>query len=70
MAHYCALYSIVFMMGFVSVFDSFHRRKRFVRMLGSIQFLTVDEVCQLRAIWDACQDSDPLPKNRGLETEF
>ena len=69
-AHYCALYSVVFMMGFVGVFDSFHRRKRLMRMLGSIEFLTTAEVGQLRAIWTACQDSDPLPQNRGLETEF
>jgi hypothetical protein len=57
MLNYWALYSVVFMMGFVVVFDAFHRRKRLIRLFTTVNFLTTEEVDQLRAIWVACQDS-------------
>jgi hypothetical protein len=57
MYNYYALYSIVFTMGFVAVFDNLHRRKRLVRLFRSINFLTSEEVNQVQSIWEACQDS-------------
>lgn len=57
MPNYCALYSVVFMMGFVVVFDALHRKKRFIRLFQTVGFLSTDEVNQVRAIWAACQDS-------------
>lgn len=56
MAHFSALYSVVFMMAFVATFDSSHRRRKSARMLRSINFLSRDEVARLQAIWDACQE--------------
>ena len=57
MPNYYALSSIVFMMGFVFVFDGLHQRNRLMRLFRSLSFLTPDEVNQVQAIWAACQDS-------------
>lgn len=57
MEHYCALWSIVFMMGFVMVFDGFHHRKRIDRLFRSVNLFTQDELNQVRAIWAACQEN-------------
>ena len=56
MTHYFALHSLVFMMGFVAVFDGFHRKSRVTRILRSINLFTSDEVNRLQAIWEACQE--------------
>ena len=57
MPHYFALFSIVFMMGFVMVFDGLHRKNRLIRLFRSINLFSSDEVGRLQAIWEACQDS-------------
>ncbi len=57
MEHYCALWSIVFMMGFVMVFDGSHHRKRIDRLFRSVNLFTQDELNQVRAIWAACQEN-------------
>jgi hypothetical protein len=57
MEHYCALWSIVFMMSFVMVFDGSHYRKRLLRLFRSVTLYSQDELEQVRAIWAACQDS-------------
>jgi len=57
MEHYCALYSIVFMMSFVFVFEGSHHRKRLERLLHSLNLFSQDELSQVRAIWSACQES-------------
>jgi hypothetical protein len=54
---YYALYSIVFTMGFVIVFDGVHQKNRIVRLFRSMKFCSPEEVSQLQAIWIACQDS-------------
>jgi len=55
--NYYALYSIVFTMGFVIVFDGVHQKNRIVRLFRSIKFFSSEEVNQLQAIWIACQNS-------------
>lgn len=57
MPNFCALYSIVFMMGFVIVYDGLHTRNRLLRLFRSVSLLSSDEVNRLQAIWAACQDS-------------
>jgi hypothetical protein len=54
MTNYFALYSIIFMIGFVAVFDSLHQRNR---LLHSIPLFTSEELNRLQAIWRACEDS-------------
>jgi hypothetical protein len=56
MTHFFALWSIVFMMGFVVTFDNIHYKGRVKRVLSSLTLLSSDEVDQMRAIWCACQD--------------
>jgi hypothetical protein len=56
MAHFFALDALVFMMGFVATFDSYHRRRKSARILQSVDFLSPEEVARFRAIWDACQE--------------
>jgi len=57
MEHYYALYSIVFMMSFVFVFDGSHHRKRLERLLHTLNLFSQDELDQVRAIWAACQEN-------------
>jgi hypothetical protein len=57
MTHYCALWSMVFMMGFVMVFDNVHWRKKFNRLFCSKNLLSQDELNHLLTVWTACQDS-------------
>jgi hypothetical protein len=56
MTHYCALFSLVFMMSFVMLFDSVHQRKRLGRLLSSISLISQDELSRIQSIWSACQD--------------
>jgi hypothetical protein len=51
---YYALLSMVFMMSFVVVFDGFHRRNTYTRVLTNL--LSRDEVDRLVTIWSACQE--------------
>lgn len=57
MTHYCALWSIIFMMSFVIVFDGSHHRKRLQQIFRSLNLLSNAEADQVRAIWAACQES-------------
>lgn len=57
MTHYVALDSVVFMIGFVVVFDGFHRKNRLSSLFRSISFLSPEEVNRVQAIWEACQNS-------------
>ena len=57
MSHYAALNSIVFMIGFVYLFEIHHRRHRFLRLLASITLMTQDELAQIRRIQAACEEA-------------
>ena len=57
MERYCALSSIIYMMGFVMVFESSHHRKRLERLFCSVNLFSSDELDQVRAIWAACQET-------------
>jgi hypothetical protein len=50
MSHYTTLYSIVFMIGFVYLFDRRHQRRRFWRLLASVVLMTPEEVDLIRKI--------------------
>jgi hypothetical protein len=56
MTQFFALWSIVFMMGFVVTFDNIHHKGQFKRVLSSLTLLSSDEVDQMRAIWSSCRD--------------
>ncbi len=51
-----ALLSLVFMMGFVVVFDRVHWRNKIGRFLTG-GLLSQEELARLQAIWSACQES-------------
>lgn len=54
MTHFFALLSIVFMIGFVLIFDRLHRAGYITRYCSS-NLLSADEVDQLRRIALACE---------------
>ena len=56
MSHYVTLYSIVFMIGFVYLFDRRHQRHRFWRLLASVMLMTPEEVDMIRKIQSAGQE--------------
>jgi hypothetical protein len=56
MSHYAALDSIVFMIGFVCVFDLRHQRLRLSRLLASASLMTPEELARIRMIWSACEE--------------
>lgn len=56
MSHYTTLYSIVFMIGFVYLFDRRHRRQRFWRLLASVVLMTPEEVNLIRKIQSAGEE--------------
>ena len=55
MTHRYALLSLIYMMGFVMVFDKTHWRNKISRFLSG-SLLSQEEVTQLQAIWSACQE--------------
>ena len=57
MPHIAALNSIVFMIGFVYLFDLLHRRKRFSRLFASMMLMSDQEVDRIRRIQDACAEA-------------
>jgi hypothetical protein len=57
MEHYAALFSIVFMIGFVGIFDLRHARQRLSRLWNSITLMNSDELEQIRMIWSACEEA-------------
>jgi hypothetical protein len=60
MEHFAALYSIVFMIGFVCVFDLRHirnRRNRFLRMFLTAGLMTTNDLDQIRKIQLACNEA-------------
>ena len=56
MLHYAALHSIVFMVGFVYVFDRRHQRHRLCRLLASAVLMTPQELDAIRRIQSACEE--------------
>jgi len=50
MSHYAALHSIVFMMGFVYMFDLRHHRHRLCRLFDSVMLMTPQELDLIRKI--------------------
>jgi hypothetical protein len=56
MSHYAALYAIVFMIGFVCLFDLRHRRLRLCRLLDSLLLMTPAEVDLIRKIQSASEE--------------
>ena len=56
MSHYAALESIVFMVGFVLLFDSRHQRHRLSRLLASVGLMTPQELNLIRKIQLACEE--------------
>jgi hypothetical protein len=57
MSHFAALYSIVFMIGFVCVFDLQHGRRRFRQLFLSAGLLSTDELDLIRRIQAACEEA-------------
>ena len=53
MSHYAALYSIVFMIGFVCLFDLRHQGQRLCRLLDSLVLMTKGKVDLIRKIQTA-----------------
>ena len=54
--HYAALWSMVYMMSFVFLFDGVHKRGKLRRLLASVNLMSNDELGRIRATWSACQD--------------
>ena len=57
MSQYAALSSIVFMIGFVCLFDLRHQRRRLCRLLASVRLMSTQELDQIRKIQSACEES-------------
>ena len=57
MSPYCALWLVVFGIGFVLMFDKVHVRHRSNRLLRSLNLMSREELDRLRSIWSACEDS-------------
>jgi hypothetical protein len=56
MSHFAALYSIVFMIGFLCLFDLRHSRIRFYRFFTTTALMGPDELDVLRRIQLACSE--------------
>jgi len=50
MSHYAALFSIVFMIGFVYLFDVRHQYHRLIRCFTSVALMSPEEVDLIRRI--------------------
>jgi hypothetical protein len=57
MSHYAALFSIVFMIGFVSMFDVGHKRRRICRLIASVTLMSSEELEHIRKIQSACLEA-------------
>ena len=57
MSHYAALESIVFMVGFVCLFDFRHERHRLSGLLASLGLMTPQELDLIRKIHLACKEA-------------
>jgi hypothetical protein len=57
MSHFAALYSIIFMISFVGVFDLQHQRRRLCRLIDSITLMSSDELDRIRRIQAACLEA-------------
>ena len=57
MTHYAALFSIVFMIAFVSMFDVAHKRRRICRLIASVTLMTSEELDRIRKIQSACLEA-------------
>ena len=52
-----ALLSIVYMIGFVLLFDRVHFKNKLVAWLKGGNLMGRDELDQIQAIWAACQEN-------------
>jgi hypothetical protein len=57
MSHYAGLYSIVFMIGFVYLFDLRHQRHRLCRLFDSVVLMTPEELDVIRKIQMAGEEA-------------
>ena len=57
MPQYAALLSIVFMIGFVWLFDRQHQRHRLHRLFATAALMTPQELDWIRRIQSACEDA-------------
>ena len=57
MPQYAALLSIVFMIGFVWLFDRQHQRHRLHRLFATAALMTLEELDWIRRIQSACEDA-------------
>jgi hypothetical protein len=57
MQHYAALQSVVFMIGFVWLFDRQHQRHRLHRLFDTAALMTPQELEWIRRIQSACEDA-------------
>jgi hypothetical protein len=57
MSHYAALESIVFMIGFVCLFNFRHERHRLSCLLASVGLMTPQELGLIRKIRLACEEA-------------
>ena len=57
MSQYAALYSIVFMIGFVHLFDLRHQGHRFYRRFDTLALMTSAELDRIRQIRLACEEA-------------
>jgi hypothetical protein len=57
MTHYVALQSIVFMIGFVWLFDRQHQHHRLHRLFATAALMTPQELEWIRRIQSACEDA-------------
>jgi hypothetical protein len=55
MSNHFALFSMIFMMSFVVLFDDVHRRNRCTRVLSGL--MTREELDRLLSLWTACHDA-------------
>jgi hypothetical protein len=56
MSHFAALHSIIYMIGFVCLFDLRHARARFYRLFTTNALMNADELNTLRRIQLACAE--------------
>jgi hypothetical protein len=57
MTHYAALFSLVYMIAFVGVFDCGHKRRRIYRLIASVTLMSAEELERIRRIHSACLEA-------------
>jgi hypothetical protein len=57
MSQYAALYSIVFMISFICLFEFQHQRHRLSRLFASVALMSAQDLDQIRKIQSACEEA-------------